>query len=167
MTLRFSPLFGAMLLAVSAGAISAPADTPQVVSPPANDDDATDPSEAAEPSATVARRDLGGDAERRLGELTRQTQAGNAELERLGKDSDAAHARTVTRGRVYVRLARVGLLPVGGGFEALVEHAVRLERLRNAIGRDVKLERELNSRRVALGKQLVEIESRRATLDTE
>lgn len=157
---RFSPVLGAMLLAVSAGAISAPAEVAQA-------DDATDPSESAEPSATGARRDLGGDAERRLGELTRQTQAGKAELDRLSKDSDAAHARTVTRGRVYVRLAKVGLLPVGGGFEALVDHAVRLERLRNAIGRDVKLERELNARRIALGKQLLDVEARRATLEAE
>lgn len=162
---RFSPMFGVLLLAVSAGAISAPADAPQG---PVASDDATDPSESAEPNlAAEARRDLGGDAERRLAELTRQTQTGNAELERLGKDSDAAHARTVTRGRVYVRLAKVGLLPVGGGFDALVDHAVRLERLRNAIGRDVKLERELSARRLALGKKLVEIEARRASLETE
>ncbi|MEO6598986.1 MAG: peptidoglycan DD-metalloendopeptidase family protein [Polyangiaceae bacterium] len=163
---RLSPMLGAMLLAVSAGAISAPADAPSL--PPG--DDAIDPSEMAEPSAAAAaagRRDLGGDAERRLGELTRQTQAGNAELERLGKDSAAAHARTVSRGRMYVRLAKVGLLPVGGGFEALVDHAVRLERLRNAIGRDVKLERDLDARRLALSKELVEIEARRATLETE
>jgi murein DD-endopeptidase MepM/ murein hydrolase activator NlpD len=163
---RFSPVLGALVLAVSAGALSAPAEAPSTAN-----DDATDPSESAEPNgalnAPAARRDLGGDAERRLGELTRRTQAGNAELARLGKDSDAAHARTVTRGRVYVRLAKFGLLPVGGGFEALVDHAVRLERLRNAIGRDVKLERELNARRIALGKQMLEIEARRATLETE
>jgi murein DD-endopeptidase MepM/ murein hydrolase activator NlpD len=162
----FSPVLGVMLLVVSAGALSAPAEAPPTSSSPS--DDATDPSESAEPNVALgARRDLGGEAERRLGELTRQTQAGNAELERLGKDSDAAHARTVTRGRVYVRLAKVGLLPVAGGFEALVDHAVRLERLRNAIGRDVKLERELNARRLALGKKITELEARRATLETE
>ena len=33
------------------------------------------------------------------------------------------------------------------------QHAVQLERLRNAIGRDVKLERELSARRIALGRQ--------------
>ena len=156
-----SPFLGALLLAASAAAIGAPADAPQP-------DDQTDPSEAAEaaPSA-AAKRDLGGDAERRLSELTRQTSAGKAELERLGKETDSAHARTVTRGRVYVRLAKAGLLPVGGGFEALVEHAVRLERLRNAIGRDLKLERELSQRRVALGKQLLDLETRRSTLEGE
>jgi len=158
---RLTPFLAALLLAASAAAIAAPADAPQV-------DDQTDPSEAAEPvPPSTAKRDLGGDAERRLSELTRQAQAGKVELERLSKDSDAAHARTVSRGRVYVRLAKAGLLPVGGGFEALVEHAVRLERLRNAIGRDEKLERELSLRRIALGRQLIELEARRSTLDNE
>jgi len=160
---RLSPLLGVLLLAAGAAAISAPADAPQA-------DDQTDPAEAAETTpaaAAAAKRDLGGDAERRLSELNRQCQAAKAELERLSKEADSAHARTVTRGRVYVRLARAGLLPVGGGFEALVEHAVRLERLRNAIGRDLKLERELSTRRVDLGRQLLDLETRRSTLDNE
>ena len=148
---------GSMLLAVSAAALSAPADLPQEAPAPA----------AAAPQNAVAQRDLGGDSERRLSELSRQTQAAKTELDRLGKDTDSAHARTVSRGRVYVRLARAGLLPVGGGFDALVEHAVRLERLRNAIGRDVALERELSAKRIALGKQLLELEARRSTLENE
>lgn len=153
------PLLAAMLLAVSAAAFGMPEDGSQ--------GDDVDPSESAEPSEATHRRDLGGDAERRLGELNRQTDAGKIELERLARETDAAHERTVTRGRVYVRLAKSGLLPVTGGFEALVEHAVRLERLRNAIGRDLKLERELSARRLALGRQMVELEARRSTLASE
>ncbi|HEX7452758.1 MAG TPA: peptidoglycan DD-metalloendopeptidase family protein [Polyangiaceae bacterium] len=152
---KLASFAGLMLLAASAAAVSAPADAPQ------------SPSPAAPARGDGAQRDLGGDSERRLSELSRQTQAGRAELERLGKESDAAHARTVTRGRVYVRLARAGLLPVGGGFEALVDHAVRLERLRSAIGRDEALERDLSARRVALGRQLVDLEARRSTLEAE
>ena len=160
---RLSPFLGLLLLAASAVAFGA--DAPQA-------DDQTDPSEVAEPataagSAPAVQRDLGGEAEKRLSELERQTQAGKAELERLGKETDSAHARTVTRGRVYVRLAKAGLLPVGGGFSALVEHAVQLERLRNAIGRDLKLERELSVRRVALGRTLLDLETRRSTLAGE
>ena len=160
--IRLSPFASVLLLAASAAAISAPADAPQP-------DDQTDPSESAEPAAraAVAQRDLGGDAERRLSELERQTQSAKTELARLSKETDGAHARTITRGRVYVRLAKAGLLPVGGGFEALVEHAVRLERLRNAIGRDLSLERELSRRRVALGRELLDLETRRATLENE
>jgi murein DD-endopeptidase MepM/ murein hydrolase activator NlpD len=150
---KLASVAGLMLLASTAAAVSALADAPQSATPiqPAVDE----------------RRDLGGGSERRLAELTRQAQAGRAELERLGKESDAAHARTVTRGRVYVRLARAGLLPVGGGFEALVDHAVKLERLRSAIGRDEALERDLSARRVALGRKLVDLEARRSTLETE
>ncbi len=152
---KLASFAGLMLLAAGAAAVSTPADAPQSQPP------------AAPAHADGARRDLGGDSERRLSELSRQTQAGRAELERLGKESDAAHARTVTRGRVYVRLARAGLLPVGGGFEALVDHAVKLERLRSAIGRDEALERDLSARRVALGRQLVDLEARRSTLEAE
>jgi murein DD-endopeptidase MepM/ murein hydrolase activator NlpD len=157
MTTQLGPFAGLLLIAASAAAISAPADAPQAA-----------PGSAPQQAAPEgARRDLGGDSEKRLSELSRQTQAGKGELERLGKEADAAHARTVTRGRVYVRLAKAGLLPVGGGFDALVEHAVRLERLRNAIGRDEALERDLSAKRVALGRQLLELEARRSTLETE
>lgn len=148
---RWSSFIGPLLVAVSAAALSPAAEVTQNTAAP------SDPS----------KRDLGGDAERRLSELTRETQAGKLELERLGKDTDAAHARTVSRGRVYVRLAKAGLLPVGGGFDAFVEHAVHLERLRSAIGRDVTLERELSSARVALGRKLMDLETRRAALELE
>ena len=160
MTVRFSPFLGTLFFAASAVAVAAPADTSAT-------DDPTDPSESAEAVVPPAKRDLGGDAERRLGELTRQTVAAKSELERLRTDTEAAHARTVVRGRVYVRLAKAGLLPVGGGFEALVAHAVRLERLRSAIGRDLDIERQLSARRVTLGRQVSELDVRRSTLETE
>ena len=142
---------GSMLVAASAAALSPSAETPQTTAQ----------------IAGPAKRDLGGNAERRLNELNRQAQAGKVELEKLSQDADAAHARTVSRGRVYVRLAKAGLLPVGGGFDAFVEHAVHLERLRSAIGRDIALERELSARRVALGRKLMDLETRRSALDAE
>jgi murein hydrolase activator len=148
---RWISFFGSVLFAASAAALTQAADAPQ----------------APAPSSNPAARDLGGNAERRLGELNREAQAGKVELDQLSKDTDAAHARTVSRGRVYVRLAKAGLLPVGGGFDAFVEHAVRLERLRSAIGRDIALERELSARRVTLGRRMLELETRRSTLETE
>ncbi len=153
MRAKVAPIVGALLLAASAGAIGAPSDAPQAASPSQTDAPAT--------------RDLGGGSERLLGVLTRQSEATKAALERLANESDAAHARTVTRGRVYVRLARAGLLPVGGGFDALIEHAVRLERLHNALGRDLSLEREMGARRITLAEQLASLDARRTTLQTE
>jgi murein DD-endopeptidase MepM/ murein hydrolase activator NlpD len=151
MKARWLSFLGPLLVAVSAAALSPAAEVAQNTAEPADS----------------AKRDLGGNAERRLSELSRESQADKLGLERLSKDADAAHARTVSRGRVYVRLAKAGLLPVGGGFEAFVEHAVHLERLRSAIGRDVALERELSAQRVTLGRKLMELETRRSTLEVE
>jgi septal ring factor EnvC (AmiA/AmiB activator) len=58
-------------------------------------------------------------------------------------------------------------LPVGEGFDALADHATRLERLRHGIEADLALVKRLAAERVALGKKLDEIEARRGTLDAE
>ena len=62
------------------------------------------------------------------------------ELRRAATNTDA---RILARGRSYVRLSRAGLLPVGDGFEALVEHAVRLERLHHALESDLATAKRL------------------------
>jgi septal ring factor EnvC (AmiA/AmiB activator) len=140
-----------MLVAASAAALSPTTDAPQ----------------ASKVVADPRKRDLGGSAERRLDELNREAEAARVELANLSNDAGTAHARTVSEGRAYVRLAKAGLLPVAGGFDAFVEHAVHLERLRRAIERDLLLERELDARRVALGRNLVELETRRLTFEAE
>jgi septal ring factor EnvC (AmiA/AmiB activator) len=82
--------------------------------------------------------------------LARSQSDGEQELSRLEPELAKVHARIVTRGRVYVRLARAGLLPVGGGFESLVRHAMTLERTRRTLEKDLRLEQELRSRRTAI-----------------
>ncbi|HEX6764733.1 MAG TPA: peptidoglycan DD-metalloendopeptidase family protein, partial [Polyangiaceae bacterium] len=88
-------------------------------------------------------------------------------LDELNREAKVADARTLARGRAYVRLARVGLLPVGEGFDALADHAARLERLRHGIEADLALTKRLAAERVAIGKKLDEIDARRGTLDAE
>jgi murein DD-endopeptidase MepM/ murein hydrolase activator NlpD len=88
-------------------------------------------------------------------------------LEELEREASMVEARTLARGRAYVRLARVGLLPVGEGFEALADHAARLERLRHGLQTDLALAKRIAAERVALGKKLDEIDARRDTLDAE
>lgn len=88
-------------------------------------------------------------------------------LEELATEAKVAEARTLARGRAYVRLARVGLLPVGEGFEALADHAARLERLRHGIESDLALVKRLAAERVAIGTKLDEIDARRGTLEAE
>src|SRR5262249_32777806 len=77
------------------------------------------------------------DLETLLGELENKERQTRARFEALGKQADAAGTRALARGRVYARLLRAGLLPVGGGFRSFVDHATRLERLRRDLEADL------------------------------
>lgn len=123
-----------------------------------------EPEPAAAPVALPATPE---GIEEALDKLDRQRRRAKTELRELGRKSKLVHRRAILRGRAYVRVARAGLLPIGGGFEALVEHASRLERLRRALERDVEMEHKLDARRVALGKRLDAIEERRVPLEAD
>lgn len=116
---------------------------------------------ASQPTTTLP------DLERVLADLDREERTLKKQLQELGKESDRAHARTLARGRSYVRLVRAGLLPIGGGFEQVVDHASKLERLRRALARDVELERKLAERRVALARRLGDVRTRRGPLEAQ
>jgi len=88
-------------------------------------------------------------------------------LDAIGKETKLAEARLLARGRAYVEVARVGLLPVGAGFDALIEHAARLERLHRGLEQDLALGKRLAAERLTLAKKLDELSQRTATLDTE
>jgi murein hydrolase activator len=112
------------------------------------------PATARSVEATVA----GLDAQRRALEDQLRSLAGRAQ---------ALEAFTTARGRAYVRLSRAGLLPIGNGFSALVDHATRLERLRRALGRDQAEASAVSAERQRLAAVLGEIEGRRALLEEE
>ncbi|HXK18754.1 MAG TPA: peptidoglycan DD-metalloendopeptidase family protein [Polyangiaceae bacterium] len=136
-----------LLLAVSASAVTldAPAPTP--------------------PASPVSAHELpSGDVERALAALERDEATAKQQLSELSRESELLKARTLARGRAYARLARAGLLPVGGGFQAFVEHVARLERLHRALSRDLLQERQVAERRAVLAKQLSGITSRRGPL---
>ncbi len=100
--------------------------------------------------------------------LLRDLDARQAHLEKeiaeLGPRIDVVHKRTIARGRAYYRMVRAGLLPVGGGFDALVDHAATVERLRAALSRDVELERKLKARLVDAKEELRKVRAERAPL---
>lgn len=120
---------------------------------------------ALEPPALDAKPSF--DPERELAKLEREEAAAQLELRNLSAESELLKARTLARGRAYARLARAGLLPLGGGFHALVEHAVRMERLYRSLSRDVAQERQVAARRAQLAKQLTAISLRRGPLAAE
>jgi len=104
------------------------------------------------------------DVERDLASLEREEAAAKLQLAELTRESVLLKARTLARGRAYARLARAGLLPLGGGFQAFVEHAARLERLHRSLARDLDQERQVAARRSALAKQLDVVAQRRGPL---
>jgi septal ring factor EnvC (AmiA/AmiB activator) len=102
---------------------------------------------------------------RRAAHLDEQTV--RSRLGAIAAAPGVAAARPRARGRAYVALARVGLLPVGAGFEALIEHAARLERLHHGLEEDLALGKRLAAERLTLAKRLDELSQRTATLDDE
>jgi murein DD-endopeptidase MepM/ murein hydrolase activator NlpD len=121
----------------------------------------------AAPSDTARVRVSADDFARLVRSVERDEESLRKRLDQLQGEAKVAEARTLARGRAYVRLARVGLLPVGEGFEALADHAARLERLRHGIESDLGLVKRLAAERVAIGKKLDEIDARRGTLEAE
>ncbi|HWA76866.1 MAG TPA: peptidoglycan DD-metalloendopeptidase family protein [Polyangiaceae bacterium] len=143
-----------VLLAGASGAAQDSSPSPALPEP------ASAPTARAVPSAAA-------DLERVLGELQREERGLQQRFDLLGKQASEASARGLARGRVYARLARAGLLPVGGGFRALVEHATRLERLRRGVERDLSEQKRATSERAAVAQKLAEIKARIAPLETE
>lgn len=146
---------GLVAAVLIAGSAAAYVPSPTVAPPPAANPVAptlpTDPDSSSEFEAILAK------LERRDRELER-------ELDAIGPKLDLVGKRLVARGRQYYRLVRVGMLPVGGGFDGLVDHATRVERLRAALSRDVAMEAELRERQSAAKKELRQVRAERAPM---
>jgi murein hydrolase activator len=119
--------------------------------------------------------------DRRIADLDAEEQSSKRELSELGAKIAEAHVRSLAHGRGFYRLTRAGMLPVGGGFNELVSHAMRVERSRRALAADLAAEKTLRARggdlsralervardRVALGGQRSAMDAARATVDDE
>ena len=119
--------------------------------------------------------------DRRIADLDAEEQQSKRDLNELGAKIAEAHARSLSRGRAFYRLTRAGMLPVGGGFNELVSHAMRVERARRGLAADLASEKALRGRggdlsralervardRVALGSQRSAIDAARAAAEDE
>ncbi|MEM1034542.1 MAG: peptidoglycan DD-metalloendopeptidase family protein [Myxococcota bacterium] len=112
------------------------------------------------PRASGAERDFA----TMLEQLEQREKKLAIEVERLGPETATVERRIVARGRAYYRMVRAGLLPVGGGFEELVDHAARLERLRAALARDLETKVRLETRRRDARNELRRVRAERAPL---
>jgi septal ring factor EnvC (AmiA/AmiB activator) len=89
------------------------------------------------------------------------------ELDALGRKEEGTRRRLLLRGRAMYRLVRVGLLPIGGGFASLLEHAIKMERARRALDQDMSEYRGIGDRKVLLLHKLDDLATRRAPLELE
>lgn len=105
--------------------------------------------------------------ERRLEGLVRDERALRTELDALGPQEERVRARMMARGRILYRLTRAGLLPVGHGFDALVSHAAKVEKVRRTLEQDAAELSRIAQRRSAISRELAELALRRGPLEIE
>lgn len=139
-----------------------------------------DPSAPAADAASSPALQLAS-LDRRLADLEVEEKDAKGELADLGGKISDARARSLARGRAFYRLTRAGMLPVGGGFDELVSHALRVERSRRALANELANEQRLRQRgaelsrtleriardRVALGGQRSTLEQARAAMEDD
>jgi murein DD-endopeptidase MepM/ murein hydrolase activator NlpD len=116
------------------------------------------PSDPALALASIDRRIADGDA---------QEQADKKELALVGDQLAIRHARVLVRGKAFYRLTRAGLLPVGGGFGALVTHAMHVERARRVLIAEIDAETALRSRGAELARELERVARDRLALSSQ
>lgn len=107
------------------------------------------------------------DLDRLLARTDAEEQSLKTEMVDLGPKLDLVRRRMRARGRAYYRLIRAGLLPAGGGFDALVDHAAHVERARMALERDVAAEASLLRRTTEVDACLARLREGRAPLELQ
>jgi murein DD-endopeptidase MepM/ murein hydrolase activator NlpD len=147
----------AVLVATTAGAYVPGQGTSQTPEPgraaPA------EPAEPLRPNPSTTK-----EFEELLAKLDSKERRLTEELESLDPKGSMVRRRMIARGRAYYRLVRAGLLPVGGGFDALVDHATRVEQLRAALTRDLGEEQRIDQRRQQLEQEIRRAKAERAPL---
>jgi septal ring factor EnvC (AmiA/AmiB activator) len=81
-----------------------------------------------------------------------------AELEALEASRGAMNHRLHARARSLYRVTRAGMLPLAGGFDSMLAHMVRIERLRRMVRQDASALNELTTRTLALRAEVGRLE---------
>lgn len=107
------------------------------------------------------------DFERLILRIDDEQRALQAELVTIDPRLETVRKRMLARGRAYYRHVHAGLLPVGEGFDALVDHAAKVERVRRALERDIAQEADLIKRKDVIRQRLERLAAERAPLDVQ
>ena len=113
------------------------------------------PSLAAPEGAAAVRPALALAAlDRRIADTSAEEAAARRELSDVSGRIAGARAKTASSGRAFYKLTRFGVLAVGGGFDALVRHAMHVERARRAVVAEIAAERRARERGAELASAL-------------
>jgi murein hydrolase activator len=102
-----------------------------------------------------------------LKELSTERDSLKVETKELARKLGESEARQLARGRAYYKQLRAGLLPAGGGFDELVDHAARVERTHLSLTRDLETSHQLRRRMEEIELRLHAIESDLAPLEAQ
>ena len=105
--------------------------------------------------------------DRKIADLDAEEQESKKELAGLGPKIRAAHDRAIARGRALYKLTRAGLLPIGGGFDALMQHAMDVEHARHALERDLESEQKLRAHGADVAHSLERVARDRESLSSQ
>jgi len=105
--------------------------------------------------------------DRKIADIDAEDAASRKEIAGLGEKIAHAHGRVLLRGRGFYRLTKAGLLALGGGFDALVTHAMRVERARHALAEDLAGEATLRERGAELSRNLERVARDRVALASQ
>jgi murein hydrolase activator len=104
---------------------------------------------------------------RKIADLDAAETTDKQELAGMGKRMKDAHERVVARGRGFYRMTRAGMLAIGGGFDALVTHAIHFERARRSLEADLAAERSLQEHGADLSRDLERVAKDRVALASQ
>jgi murein DD-endopeptidase MepM/ murein hydrolase activator NlpD len=105
--------------------------------------------------------------DRKIADLDAAEGAAKHELAGLGGRVADAHERVIVRGRGFYRMTRAGMLAIGGGFDALVTHAMHFERARRALEAELGSERALREHGADLARELERVAKDRVAMGSQ
>jgi murein DD-endopeptidase MepM/ murein hydrolase activator NlpD len=163
-------LFVATTLAGGAAAGTDPASAPgaAATAAPVSPGQAAAPAPLPIPQAAAPRTaGMPNELDRLLARYDAEERALRDEQSRLGPDLELTKRRMLARGRAYYKQVHAGLLPAGGGFDALVDHAAHVEQNRRALARDAARIEYLTRRGGEISERLVRLRAERAPLEVQ
>ena len=105
--------------------------------------------------------------DRKIADLDAAETATKREMGGLGGRIGEAHRRVLVRGRGFYRMTRAGMLAIGGGFDALVTHAIHFERARRSLEAELGEEKALRDHGADLSRELERVARDRVALGSQ